>query len=618
MDSQQYTILSGPVDVYDNAATPVYQASYATITAALGHVGLVAGWTILVQSDASGYDSTLETYPINVNVAGVIVKSAAGAAATTIDATGLLPVVPRCAVQITANNVTFGGSGFTIIAADDDPATAVDTYGVEIWLNVDGVTIQDNIITGQVDSPQVGIHIWGDSAASEEHVGVYIYNNDISTAFTTDPTRLGSPTSAGIASPVGAAGSKNIVGGQIISNTVSGYSVGMNLDGLDATIDINENTVHSNDYNGISVSSAAPCSPDVDLLDNDVYDNGGNGIADSIVGSTVDIYCNRIRGNGNGIKLYPAVSVIANHTIQYNDIYSNNNTVLPVFVPPWGPAPYENYGVLNLSGAGNVDAKYNWWGAEGGPAPGTDANKSAAMGNGDAVSANVLYDPWLTELGATVIAGGIRWYGSDAIPLGAGWNTLSVPVVQKGSVATFGDVQALGTFLTPFVTAYYYDAQAGLWVYVTNATTISCGQGFYVNMSQASKFPVLYNGVIGGLPSYSTYSGWNLVGSMFGVDKTAPGDGDWGVATPLANAPATEAEDEKMEGDALGSLAGQASVVVSPALPNQIGGSWSEIYAGTGAGSLMYTGDAYWVFVNANGTLAGFEVTPFFFVYGGP
>ncbi|MCK4304484.1 MAG: hypothetical protein KAY24_09625, partial [Candidatus Eisenbacteria sp.] len=54
------------------------------------------------------------------------------------------------------------------------------------------------------------------------------------------------------------------------------------------------------------------------------------------------------------------------------------------------------YGVLNV-GEVTVNATYNWWGADDGP-------RGFGPGTGDAVSANVDYDPWLTaaELGLMV------------------------------------------------------------------------------------------------------------------------------------------------------------------------------------------------------------------------
>ena len=66
---------------------------------------------------------------------------------------------------------------------------------------------------------------------------------------------------------------------------------------------------------------------------------------------------------------------------------------------------------------------------------------------------------------------------------------------------------------------------------------------------------------------------------------------------------------------ALDSLKAAASVVVSPSVPGQLL-SWAEVY-GTG-GEAMCVGEAYWVFMLADGTLAGFEVTPFYFTYTAP
>jgi len=61
----------------------------------------------------------------------------------------------------------------------------------------------------------------------------------------------------------------------------------------------------------------------------------------------------------------------SNNEIHYNNIYGNTN-----------------YGVYSYGYT--VNATYNWWGDASGPG-------GQGPGTGDNVSANVLYDPWLTE-----------------------------------------------------------------------------------------------------------------------------------------------------------------------------------------------------------------------------
>jgi parallel beta-helix repeat protein len=82
-----------------------------------------------------------------------------------------------------------------------------------------------------------------------------------------------------------------------------------------------------------------------------------------------ELYCNTITANSIGIH----VEGNANPTIHDNDIRGNTT-----------------YGVRNLNLSQVVDASDNYWGASDGPS-------GFGPGSGDAVSANVLYDPFLPE-----------------------------------------------------------------------------------------------------------------------------------------------------------------------------------------------------------------------------
>jgi hypothetical protein len=70
-----------------------------------------------------------------------------------------------------------------------------------------------------------------------------------------------------------------------------------------------------------------------------------------------------------------------------------------------------------------------------------------------------------------------------------------------------------------------------------------------------------------------------------------------------------------------------ASLVVNPGVPGQIEPFWARtvqnIYNSggdideglDGDAAAMYTGEAYWVFMREDGTLAGFEMTPLYLDY---
>jgi len=79
-----------------------------------------------------------------------------------------------------------------------------------------------------------------------------------------------------------------------------------------------------------------------------------------------------ISNNGDGISMYSS----SNCAICYNNIYGNRK-----------------YGVRDLySGSAYMaDATYNWWGSADGPS-------GVGPGSGDAVSNNIIYEPWQTNL----------------------------------------------------------------------------------------------------------------------------------------------------------------------------------------------------------------------------
>jgi parallel beta-helix repeat protein len=113
----------------------------------------------------------------------------------------------------------------------------------------------------------------------------------------------------------------------------------------------NENTFQNNDISGTLFGFCF----DGGNLNNILT---GNNIHDNTYG-----LCGILADSG-----YGGVST----SINFNNIYDNTN-----------------YGVKN-TGYQTVDATNNWWGA-------TDGPSEVGPGNGDAVSTNVDYDPWLTS-----------------------------------------------------------------------------------------------------------------------------------------------------------------------------------------------------------------------------
>jgi hypothetical protein len=574
----------------------------------------------------------------NIHTPGVMVESLNGAASTIIDATGLTPAgVPAtmhiAAVMITAEGVTFGGTGkgFTVknagvgvdaggtgpastLWADDNSDGIADVTGVFIWPNGGAyspqappgynawcrVNVIDNIIYG---SQARGIR--ADDAIGKfdlNRVCVYVGENtvydNLFDGFSGDglangPTWLDPGYTFVAHSDVW--GYTAIVDNEFYQNGPSGMGTWEYQGNFttvpggwkDAGIEIGSTEVYN---------KAGTCY----IVGNDIHDNVHAGInllpnaaVDTLIIEENAIYDNGIFGIATSATT--AVAGVINVTCKYNDIYGNGY-----------------WGIKNFVTTDFV-AKENYWGALGGPSRGPapirheeDQRSLLALGNGDAVSHYVYYNPWLSVSFATVLAEGVRYYGSDTLTLQTGWNTLSVPLALYGAADTLGEISTLGNFLTTanWAIAYQYDPASG---WVTPTTLVPC-RGYYIKMKAASRFPVLYSNSLG-LPALALVPGWNLIGSAFGIDRTAAGEGEqgrWAVASPP-----TDAEAQMTVVLALASISGKASVVVSPSVPGQLV-IWSGVYPCDSPSRLMYTGEGYWVFMTSSGTLAGFEITPLY------
>ncbi|MDI6916938.1 MAG: right-handed parallel beta-helix repeat-containing protein, partial [Thermoplasmatales archaeon] len=101
-----------------------------------------------------------------------------------------------------------------------------------------------------------------------------------------------------------------------------------------------------------------------------VYNNSHDGIYLIRASNTTIINCT-IYNNSYGIFLHSSLD----NEVHYCNIYNNTN-----------------YGVYNYNSELDyqVNATYNWWGSPDGPG-------GVGPGNGDNITDNVLYDPWLTD-----------------------------------------------------------------------------------------------------------------------------------------------------------------------------------------------------------------------------
>jgi len=157
-----------------------------------------------------------------------------------------------------------------------------------------------------------------------------------------------------------------------------------------------------------------------------------------------------------------------------------------------------------------------------------------------------------------------------------GWNTFSTPIWLDSSVDTWGEATALVTL--DYVTAYGWDGTT--WTSVSADTGLTPLDAIFVQLkTEAQSIPILYGTQLLVAPTKSmyatagSYTGWELVGQ--------------------ANLSAQERD------VTLASISGSYSQVIDP-----ISGA---VIASDGS---MVVGAGYWVFMTADGVLAGFSVTP--------
>jgi hypothetical protein len=105
----------------------------------------------------------------------------------------------------------------------------------------------------------------------------------------------------------------------------------------------------------------------------------------------------------SGIRIGGGSQTLSNISVTQNTVHNNNTTGILVRTSAGGVVVNYNdisgntAGVSN-TGGGTLDATYNWWGDGSGPS-------GLGPGSGDAVSANVDYDPWIGSVSTTTGTG---------------------------------------------------------------------------------------------------------------------------------------------------------------------------------------------------------------------
>jgi hypothetical protein len=235
-----------------------------------------------------------------------------------------------------------------------------------------------------------------------------------------------------------------------------------------------------------------------------------------------------------------------------------------------------------------VDASKNWWGNASGP----KQNDTNPRGEGDEITGNADYQPWLTRQYATAIAENIAYFGNASGNLTTGWNIISIPIALDSSIDTWGEFVAMGDpdlHLHDTSPSYRYDAETGMFVALTDSYQLCSLDAIYVRMSEDDIAPILYSPNTS-VPLKDIYPGWNLLG-----------------LASLTEMPVDDALSSiyKVTGDLTG-----YTQVVSPSLGGQ--DAWVYIRDASSPPD-MQVAKGYWVFMaNApDGTaVAGFTFTP--------
>ena len=314
------------------------------------------------------------------------------------------------------------------------------------------------------------------------------------------------------------------------------------------------------DCRGVALSDG---STSAGILVTDYY---GSGTEATITGNT-------LTGNTWGIAVgyleTDASVVVAN----YNNIFGNT------------------LAGIDQVGAVEVDALYNWWGHATGPSH--DLNLG---GQGDTVSDNVDFSPWLYETQEQFVSGAPCYAGSvvlanEATDVGSGsyaggWNSFSTPITLDGSANTVSELLALtaGSGLN-ITRAQRFDLASQTWVPVIMGNLavgdyqIKPGEGLFIQVSSGGSIPILVKTTPTSPPMRNLVAAWNLIGLSSLRAET--------VTTALSGV--------------------SYSVVLSPKPPNDV--AWSVPPAGAGDKQLLL-GEAYWVAMGGPGILFGFTTTP--------
>ncbi len=278
----------------------------------------------------------------NVVVTGFNIKGSAG--------------MPGYAIRIEAENVTVKNN---VLASHDDDA-------ISTWAS-HNATIEDNDCSDNYDS---GINLMGSNdciirrnTCKNSGTGIYV---DGSNRILIEDNKCKDNDYGGIT--LDDSGNCTIVNNTSEDNGWYGILLGND--------DSDDNLVHHNECNGNSLSGIhliQNCDDNL-IHNNSCKNNGNEGIYIYYQCTNNRMFNNTIKGNDKGVRIREGCS---GNLFHWNTIKNN---------PTYGIDVSENDGTV-------TNCTMNWWGTWFGPYHSTDH----PQGDGDAISDDVLYEPWIGQ-----------------------------------------------------------------------------------------------------------------------------------------------------------------------------------------------------------------------------
>ena len=246
------------------------------------------------------------------------------------------------------------------------------------------IEVAHNDIAGTSEPPAVGVEPFDESSWIDE---ITIEENHIDAS--NDGIGVASPEDGGYVNSVEIAGNEITAGDTGIFALTAAHELGW--------IGIFDNEIEDAEV-GILAESWVDTDPEERVIPVDVADNhleaNEIGIAGAGAGVYIDIWHTSVVDNEDGVfATEEAFLTISDSVITDNMVGVNASG--DAFVDAWENdiAGNEDFGARVEAGTAFIDASYNWWGENSGP----HHPEKNADGEGDQVSDNVEFEPWLVD-----------------------------------------------------------------------------------------------------------------------------------------------------------------------------------------------------------------------------